>query len=164
MRTATIVLTSLLLMLSITPERGAGQSPPPPQIGATVRVMAPPPDEWRQGRLDAIDGERIVVSRGSRSSMRYRVDTIPLRSVARLEVRRSRVRAHRVIAGGALGAVVGGLLGGALGSSRDGGSSGYVGDGMGRAVGLLGGALLGAVGGALVGASTGGEWTPAAIR
>ena len=87
----------------------AAQPAGPVAVGAAVRVMAPPPNAWREGRVAALGDGVLILDRRLRGGVGG-ADTIPLAAVRRLEVRRGR----RPVALGVIGCVLGAYLGGAL--------------------------------------------------
>ena len=87
----------------------AAQSAGPVAVGAAVRVMAPPPNAWREGRVAALGDGMLVLDRRQRGGV-GRADTIPLAAVRRLEVRRG----PRPVVLGLIGGILGAYLGGAL--------------------------------------------------
>jgi hypothetical protein len=121
-----------------------------------VRVIAPPPDRWREGRLVALDSGRLVLSGadfGPGGTVPY---AIPFSAVRRLEVRRPPShRRARAVGFGLLGGMVGALAGAVLGHARD--------DLATFIYGSSGGGLVGIVVGGVVGANSGDRWKPAAL-
>lgn len=156
------IVLSVAFAIGAFPFGLRAQPPRVAAVGATVRVMALPPDGWREGRLVAHDGDRLVlrgVWRGSGSVPA--VDTIPLATVQRLEVRRGPNRALRALGFGVLGGLAGVAAGAAVGAQ----STAPEGDDPGINA-IAGGAVGGLVGlglGALIGGGTGGRWAPARL-
>lgn len=151
------VLLPLTIVASALPAGLPAQGPAPVAVGATVRVLTPPPEGWRQGRLVTMDSATLVVVQADETP-----STIPRTLVQRVEVRRRPNRVGRALGFGLLGGIVGAVAGGVIGyqSTKCGGCED---PGIGVLLGIPLGGVVGLVGGAVTGASTGARWAPASL-
>ena len=150
-----VLLAAAPFAAAALPARASAQRPAPAAIGATVRVLAPPGDSVREGRLVALDTARLVVSIPFYGYGGDIVDTIPMSAVRQLEVRRGPSRARQAFSYGALGGLALGALAGGAGyyATQDEGDFSGIGILM-----AVPGFVVGTIAGAVVGANSAGRW------
>ncbi len=66
-----------VLAAAALPRALAAQGPAPVPIGATVRVLAPPTPEWRQGRFAGDDGELLLIGVTPPGERRELLEAVP---------------------------------------------------------------------------------------
>jgi hypothetical protein len=141
-----------------------------PEVGARVRVFAPELRNDRYiGRIQSLDGSIMVLDTGEVHNVlgmesgpvlvdQYRMVSIRLSTIERLEVSGGRTVRSSMMKGAILGALVGGLLFG-LGNMPE-----VNPDASDFFKGVPAGLVVGAIGGTVVGWGVGGErWLPASI-
>ena len=150
-----VLLAAVPLVAAAAAVPARAQRPAPVAIGATVRVLAPPGDSVREGRLVALDAERLVVLVPFYGYGGDIADTIPVSAVRRLEMRHGPSRARQAFAYGALGGLALGAVAGVTGyyATRGEGSLSGIG-----AVLAWPGFVVGGIVGAVIGANSGGKW------
>lgn len=143
---------AVVVVAAAWPVVAPAQTIEPPALGMHVRVLAPPV-EWRRGELLGLDSVRLVLRRDGWPRA-GRVDSVPLRQVRRLEMRRPAPnRRTRAVVGSLLGGLAGAAVGLSYGVGESPTSSAFI------VTTPLGG-VFGAALGAGVGLTTGRRWVP----